>query len=144
MEETTKGAVKKDFPLKTLNNLKHVTNIFHVNLKATQNIWMAIFSNNAPQMNSLDACEEKWISCVTCVGHTNLIFKAEIRLRTNLMTRMKCDGCECMVFRADIPFTAVQLGLGFSSNQAPLAKRVEKNYYLHLTMHTLKKTKKGH
>lgn len=67
---------------------------------------MAIFSNNASQMNSLDACEEKWISCVTCVGHTNLILEAEICLRTNLMKAMKCDGCECMVFRTDFPFTA--------------------------------------
>lgn len=31
--QTTKGAVERDFQ-KILNNLKHVTNIFHINLKA--------------------------------------------------------------------------------------------------------------
>lgn len=113
---TTKGAVERDFPKKkkkNLNNLKHVTNIFHVNLKAIWNIWTVIFSNNASQMNSLDACEEKWISRVTCVGHMHRIFKPEICLRTNLMKGMKCDGYQCMVFRRDIIFTALQPALFF-------------------------------
>lgn len=64
------------------------------------------------------------------------------------MKGMKCDGCDCMVFRTDIPFTSLQPASFFFLllNHAPLSEHVEKNNYLHLTMHTLKKktTKKGH
>lgn len=55
------------------------------------------------------------------------------------MKGMKCDGCECMVFRRDIPFTALQPALVFF-NQAPLGERVEKIYTLQCTQ---KNDKKG-
>lgn len=40
--------------------------------------------------------------CHMCVGHVNLIFKAEICLRTHPMKAMKCDGYPCMVLGTDI------------------------------------------
>lgn len=44
--------------------------------------------------------------CHMCVGHVNLILKAEICLRTHLMKAMKCDGYQCMGLGTDIIFAA--------------------------------------
>lgn len=61
------------------------------------------------------------------------------------MKGMKCDGCERMVFRTHIPFTALQPAsvcfcLFFFFNQSPLGERVEKESNYHIAL----KKKKRH